>query len=139
MTHSDDIIRANRELVSEFLAKVQDLDNVAAGNMIGVSEGTIRRWRKGEVSAIRLSTKVVMRRFMSTGQSVADARLAPDDLDLFRDVDRIVRYVGGVGPPGKSKALKRDILNGLRMAITAREPLPQWWKDLYEKVENDEI
>lgn len=136
-------------------ARSRRIPQRAVAEAVGVAEGTVTAWEIGKqkpegANLIRLAEFLcVTPTYILTGADEwVDSVDEPTsqqpprdqlDLDLFRDIDRIVRYVEGVGPPGKSKALKRDILNGLRIAITAREPLPQWWKDLYEKVENDEL
>jgi transcriptional regulator with XRE-family HTH domain len=57
-------------------------------------------------------------------------------LELFGSLDRLVRYVEGVAPPGQATLRKLDALEGLRRLLTARGPLPDWWHLLRERVES---
>jgi hypothetical protein len=57
MSHSD----AN--LVKEALEGLDDLSNYAAGKELGVSEGTVRRWREGNVGVpLQTDTRRALRR-----------------------------------------------------------------------------
>lgn len=130
----------DKELVSAALQRVRDYSNLAAAGEIGVSEGTIRRWREGNVAIpLRTSTRLALRRYLSD-ESTGEAREPePEAEDLFANYDQIVKYVGGVAPPGQDQAVKRDILEGIRRAITATRPLPRWWHELKEKVDRGEL
>lgn len=129
------------DLVRGALARVDGLSDYAAATKIGVSEPTVRRWRKGKIALpLREPGKSALYRFMGVQLPARPNGIhVTGAIDLFRDIDMITRYVRDLAPPGQQKALKRDVLEGLRRIITAREPLPQWWKDLYEMVEKDEV
>jgi transcriptional regulator with XRE-family HTH domain len=71
-----------------------------------------------------------------------DAGLGPVEdaaAELFGSLDRVVRYLGGIGPPGQAKLRKLDALEGLRRLLTARGALPDWWHALRARVEGDEL
>lgn len=59
--------------------------------------------------------------------------------DLFSSLDRVARFLGGIGPAGEERLRKLDALEGLRRMLTARGLLPDWWYQLRDRVENDEI
>lgn len=50
-------------LIDVFLSDVDGLDNVAAGKVLPVSEGTVRRWREGDRSTPRAGTMEKLRRY----------------------------------------------------------------------------
>ena len=59
--------------------------------------------------------------------------------ELFSSLDRVARFLGGIGPAGEERLRKLDALEGLRRMLTARGLLPDWWYQLRDRVENDEI
>lgn len=63
----------------------------------------------------------------------------PEVEELFSSFDAIARFVGGIGPAGQEKLRKLDALEGLRRMLTAKGLLPDWWYQLRDRVENDEL
>lgn len=161
--------RDDELLVESFLSLHRDLSNRAAAAELGVSEATIRRWRRGKIAtpsrtetrlrlrscighpAVRWSgalrppeaeeagVKQVGTRGADAGHATVRGGDAETALELFGSVDRIVRYIGSIGLPGQEKARKRYVLEGVRHVITAVAPLPPWWYDLVERVESHEL
>lgn len=58
-------ITGDVELVRSALERVRDYSNLAAAREIGVSEGTVRRWRDGRIAVpLRTSTRLTLRQFL---------------------------------------------------------------------------
>ena len=153
--------RDDELLVESFLSLHRDLSNRAAAAELGVSEATIRRWRRGKIATpLRTETRLRLRSCIGhpavrwsgalrppeaeeagvkqVGTRGADAGLATAGALRIRGSD-LVRYIGSIGLPGQEKARKRYVLEGVRHVITAVAPLPPWWYDLVERVESHEL
>lgn len=124
-----------------FLDSTAELSQAeAAARAPGITQKDVSRWRRGDWNRLTAKKRRALLRAAELPVSRGEYHgIEPEALELFRDPETWLRYVGGVAPAGQQKALKRDILNGLRIVITATEPLPQWWKDAWEMVENDEL
>ena len=137
-------IRVARERVGYGREKLAEL--------LKVHSGSIARWETGgsvphafTMERIAELTSVTVEWLRTGREAPGDARgqtetSAPGDPgDVFASFDAVVRFLGGIAPPGQERARKVDALEGLRRMLTARGALPDWWYLVKERVENGEI
>lgn len=133
------IAERRRELGLERGKRITQRD---VAETVGVALGTVTAWETGKQrpdgeNLVKLAEVLDMApEHITVGRQVEPE---PEAEDLFANYDQIVKYVGGVAPPGQDQAVKRDILEGIRRAITATRPLPRWWHELNEKVDRGEL
>lgn len=83
------------DMVIQVLHDLRDLTNVTAGKVIGVSEGTIRRWRLGDIRPLR-GTEERVRRYIASsddatsGETEGALRQRPIREELLNARDRAV-------------------------------------------------
>lgn len=131
VTHPDeDAVRAALDSVAHIES------NYKAAKVLGVSEATVRRWRAGAIAVpLREPTRSALERYLARHNKQRDEIVsALDDLEAYTKA-----LISRAGPPGQQRARKRDILRGLRIMITATDPLPEWWYDLEEEVDRGEL
>lgn len=112
---------------------------MSAGEALGVSEGTIRRWRSGNIAVpLRNATRVSLQRFLAreawAGQEQVLDGVAGAAVEPFASVSAVRTYLAELGPPGQGAARKLDVLEGVRQVIGARSPVPDWWYALRDDV-----
>lgn len=144
----DDDVR----LVRASLGRVSAYSNVAAAEVLQVSEATVRRWRAGSIAVpLRTVTRLALIDFVGTDPP-ASAGWGPEaaggakgetgeeaGLDLFGSVSRVSDYLRRLGPPGENATRKMDALEGIRRTITTLSPLPEWWYRLREAIESERL
>lgn len=120
----------------------------ALAERLGVHPGSVARWESGGAlpHAFHLdriaSLSGVAVEWLRTGAGEAPAGEAAPEReaeDLFSSFDAVVRFLGGIAPPGQERLRKLDALEGLRRMLTARGMLPDWWYALRDRVEADEV
>lgn len=127
----------DEELVRAFVAATSDLSLREAAELVGVSHDSVRRWRAGAAGKLKPATRRALRQYIERVREERRAREAAGN--TIRNLEAYARFqIARVGPPGKHQARKRDILHGLRLIITATDPLPDWWYELKEAVEKGE-
>lgn len=72
-------------------------------------------------------------------ESVEEAVSTSAEVDLFEDLDRIVRYMRKMGPPGSAERRKRAALMGLKEMLAATGGVPEWWYELRDRLEAGEL
>lgn len=111
------------------LALVGESSNVFAAEELGVSEGTIRRWRAGDISTpLRIGTRLGLIRYIEEreGAVAEDPATPPDELDNFvAYADRMVRQASGEAAREQRRTVARIALTAmLQMAREdGNEPL----------------
>ena len=149
---------ATRRSVGFRLRKVRERlgwDRTELADKLGVHPGSIARWETGGSVPHRYHVERIAEwgdvdpEWLLSGreQAGADAEAAPHAEDggegeageMFASLDSIARFLGGIGPAGQEKLRKLDALEGLRRMPTARGLLPDWWYELRDRVESDEI
>ena len=120
---------------------------------VGVHLATVTAWEIGKQrpegeNLRRLADALgVPQQYLLNGDAGAPERpdaqpLAADDdaaTELFGSLDRLVRYLEGIAPPGQATLRKLDALEGLRRLLTARAALPDWWHVLRQRVEHGDL
>ena len=132
------------DLVGAFLAAVDGLSTTkAADRAPGVTQMDVSRWRRGDWKRLNKDKRQALLQYVNgdvtegAGHSEQQAEEAEQS---FADALQVARYLGGVAPPGEEKAVKLDILEGIKRTILIREPgLPEWWYTLRGKVEDDAL
>jgi transcriptional regulator with XRE-family HTH domain len=122
------------------------LDRPALAARLGVHSGSIARWETGGSVALPYHVERIaewagvdagwLRHGTGSGRAAPVER---EGEDLFSSFDAVVRFLGGIGPAGEARARKLDALEGLRRMLTARAALPDWWYELRDRVEGDEV
>jgi transcriptional regulator with XRE-family HTH domain len=123
------------------------LDRPALAERLGVHSGSIARWETGGSVPLPYHLERIagwagvdaawLRE--GDGEGGARAPVEREGEDLFSSFDAVVRFLGGIGPAGEARARKLDALEGLRRMLTARGALPDWWYELRDGVERDEL
>jgi hypothetical protein len=86
-----------RTLVTRALELVGESSNVYAAEVLGVSEGTIRRWRAGDISTpLRTGTRVGLIRYIEEREGGQTAPPPEDEWSRFSL--GMVRHAGGSRP-----------------------------------------
>ena len=123
------------------------MDRTQLAERLGVHSGSIARWETGGSVPLPYHVERIAEwagvdthwlRHGRPGTPVEQA-VEQESEDLFASFDAVVRFLGGIGPAGEAKARKMDALEGLRRMLTARGALPDWWYELRERVEGDEV
>lgn len=117
---------------------------------LGVHAATVTAWEIGrqrpEGENLRRLAALLG---VAPGEISGPAPAPPDDdaaqawdgpaAELFASFDGLVRYLGGIAPPGQSRLRKLDAVEGLRRLLAARGALPDWWFELRERVESGRL
>lgn len=130
----------DRALVAAFLEAMENMSGrEIAVRVPGVTPDDVSRWRRDEWSWLSGKKRRTLLRFVESHRAEREGLSAAED--VFGSLDRVTRYLGGIGgPPEEAKLRKLDALEGLRRFVTASgEPLPQWWWTLKRRVERDEL
>ena len=115
---------------------------------VGVHAGSIARWETGGSVPHAYTLERIAEacggsaEYIRTGagdEAVAAPADDTDEGDVFSSLDAVVRFVEGMAPRGQERLRKLDALEGLRRMLTARGPLPDWWYELKERVENGRL
>jgi transcriptional regulator with XRE-family HTH domain len=148
---------AIRRSVGFRLRKVRERlgwDRTELADKLGVHPGSIARWETGGSVPHRYHVERIAEwgdvdpDWLLTGHEAGGVELSapPQGEDggeeaeeMFASLDSIARFVGGIGPAGQEKLRKLDALEGLRRMLTARGLLPNWWYELRDRVEGDEL
>jgi hypothetical protein len=133
--------RSDRELFEEFLRVVsrRQLGHREAAAAIGTSPSNLTRLRNEDWQRLQPRTRRGIANFIE-GESGDGSPTVPEDvLQVFGDIERITRFIEGIAPPGQKEGVKLEALEGYRRMITARQPLPDWWPELYSRVKNGEL
>jgi transcriptional regulator with XRE-family HTH domain len=149
---------AIRRSVGFRLRKVRERlgwDRTELADKLGVHPGSIARWETGGSVPHRYHVERIAEwgdvdpDWLLSGREAGEgeSEAAPHAGDggegqageMFASLDSIARFVGGIGPAGQEKLRKLDALEGLRRMLTARGLLPDWWYELRDRVEGDEL
>lgn len=125
-------------LVLAFLMMVTGLDNVAAAEEIDAKEGTVRRWRDGDIRPLRKGTRTKLRRYTgatqprpASGEEEAVAGSTPVvDPNTARRAMRAI-------PPEATKtrmAVIREYEDAYLEAGYRPDTWPQWFRELRNEV-----
>ena len=117
---------------------------------LGVHQTTVAAWEIGRQrpegdNLVRLAEVLGSTPEAILGESAEGVLVGAGDRpeaeaeDLMAFFDQAVRFLGGIAPSGQEKARKLDALEGLRRMLTARGMLPDWWYELRDRVERDEL
>lgn len=134
------------------------IDRPQLAERLGVHSGSIARWETGGSVPIPYHLERIAEwagvdpRWIrhgsagrgasagnGSGEAGAGREVEAEAEDLFRSLDAMAKFLGGIGPAGEEKLRKLDALEGLRRMLTARGILPDWWYALRDRVENDEV
>lgn len=119
-------------------------DRTRLAERLGVHPGSIARWETGGSApqAYHLEQLAdwggVSAEWLRRGDPEASGDQA-DAEEVFASLDAVTRFLGGIAPAGEERLRKLDALEGLRRMLTARGTLPDWWYQLRERVEGDEL
>lgn len=115
---------------------------------LGVHPGSVARWETGgsvpqafhleQISEIGQTTVEWIRTGLDPEADGSDREMASTS-DVFGSLDAVARFLGGIAPPGEERLRKLDAMEGLRRMLTARGALPDWWYQLRERVEANEV
>ncbi|HEX2188979.1 MAG TPA: helix-turn-helix transcriptional regulator [Longimicrobiaceae bacterium] len=127
-------------------------DRTELADKLGVHPGSIARWETGGSVPHRYHLEriaewgdvdpnwIVTGEEQGAGDEPASTRGEEEDAEeLFASFDSIARFLGGIGPAGQEKLRKLDALEGLRRMLTAKGLLPDWWYELRDRIEGDEL
>lgn len=126
-------------------------DRTELADKLGVHPGSIARWETGGSVPHRYHLEriaewgdvdpdwLAMGRSPGAEDETAAARPEGEAEELFASFDSIARFLGGIGPAGQERLRKLDALEGLRRMLTARGLLPDWWYELRDRVERDDL
>jgi transcriptional regulator with XRE-family HTH domain len=142
-----------RRAVGHRLRKVRERlgwERPELADKLGVHPGSIARWETGGSVPHRYHLERIAEwgdvdpDWILVGQAPgADAEPADaaegEAEELFASLDSIARFVGGIGPAGQERLRKLDALEGLRRMLTARGRVPDWWYELRDRVEREEL
>jgi transcriptional regulator with XRE-family HTH domain len=122
------------------------LDRPALAERLGVHAGSIARWETGGSVPLPYHVERIAEwsgldpRWIRHGEpGRTRGAVEREAEDVFGSLDQVARFLGGIGPAGEARARKLDALEGLRRMLTARGALPDWWYELRDRVEADEV
>ena len=122
------------------------MDRPQLAERLGVHSGSIARWETGGSVPLPYHVERIAEwagvdaEWLRHGTAEPRAEgVEREGQELFASFDAVVRFLGGIGPAGEARARKLDALEGLRRMLTARGTLPDWWYELREQVEGDEV
>ena len=128
------------------------LDREGLAARLRVHAGSIARWETGgsvphaytveriaEICGATVAWLLTGRAESEEPAAVEAGLGAGEGDDVFATPERVIRFLGGIGPRGQERARKLDALEGLRRMLTARAALPDWWYQARERVENGEV
>lgn len=126
-------------------------DRTELADKLGVHPGSIARWETGGSVPHRYHLERIAEwgdvdpEWIATGRAPGaedePPTTGPEGVagELFASFDSIARFLGGIGPAGQEKLRKLDALEGLRRMLTAKGLLPDWWYELRDRIEGDEL
>ena len=125
-------------LVMAFLGMVEAYDNVAAAEEIDVREGTVRRWRRGDIRPLKKGMRAKLRRYCSTGN--IPARGVEEELAATTpvvDPNTARRAIKAISPSDMKTRLAviREYEDVYLEAGFAPATWPQWFRELRREVE----
>ncbi len=146
-------VEAERRAIGHRLRRVREKlgwDRNELAERLAIHPGSIARWETGGSVPHRYHLDRIAEwgdvdpEWLLSGESPgapeeADAAPEQETEDLFSSLDAVARFLGGIGPAGQERLRKLDALEGLRRMLTAKGRLPDWWYQLRDRVESDEL
>jgi transcriptional regulator with XRE-family HTH domain len=115
-------------------------------DQLGVHWNSVARWEIGgsvprdyHLEQIAGLGGTTLERLRAGADGARPHGAEPEGEELFAFFDQVVRFLGGIAPPGQERLRKLDALEGLRRMLTTRGVLPGWWYELRDRVEADEL
>lgn len=131
--------QSDEELVKQFVEATSGFSLREIAERLGVSRGTVHRWRQGKVGELQPATRRALEADLGGLPWRDDASAAGEAVDVFASLPALTRFLEGIAPAGEAKDVKMDALEGYRRMITARRSLPHWWPELKRKIEEGEV
>ena len=105
------------ELIAAVLQRLDGVDHVRAGDELGVSEGTVRRWRQGDRRPLRRSVRTRLRRYI-------EGHTLPPHGQVTIDQALVLRLLRSI-PPDRATRLR--LVQVLESEFLARNlDIPAW-------------
>ncbi|HEV2147289.1 MAG TPA: helix-turn-helix transcriptional regulator [Longimicrobiaceae bacterium] len=125
-------------------------DRTELADKLGVHPGSIARWETGGSVPHRYHLEQIAEwgdtdaDWILTGHTPGAAEEAApaaegEAEEPFASPDTVARFLGGIGPAGQDRPRKLDALEGLRRMLTTKGRVPDWWYELRDRVERDDL
>lgn len=121
--------RTDEDLITAFVKATSGYSLREAGAFVGVSRGSIQRWRRGEIGDLQPATRRAVSDWLGKQSGVWADDPPPEAQVIFVDPNTLRRMVGSIKPEDRRSRLM------MFQAVEARYveegyPIPTWLEEM---------